>query len=314
MVTLSEEGNESQSETVLKSEADVNSGSAQSRPRRPWWARLLILFGVFYVGVLVLLLIFESWLIFPGILFPLDPSWENTSFEYEEVEFESKDGTALVGWYLPREGAKRNLLLCHGNAEDVAKTSNRMGNQFRLTLDANVFVFDYRGYGKSQGSPSEAKVLEDAEAAMQWLNEKTGTRPDEVIVLGHSLGGGPACHVASSMGAKILVLQRTFSSVADVAADRYWFLPVRGMMRNKFESAKRLENCKVPVFQSHGTADRVVPYKFGRKLHAASAAERKAFFVFEGGNHFTKYTEEYLARLTAFVERIESDGLIKNKN
>ena len=92
----------------------------------------------------------------------------------------------LVGWYLPREGAERTMLLCHGNAEDVAKTATRMGDQFRQSLEANVFVFDYRGFGKSEGKPFEQGVLEDSVAAMTWLNQKTQTKPQDVIVLGHS--------------------------------------------------------------------------------------------------------------------------------
>ena len=168
----------------------------------------------------------ETNLVYPGSKYPRG-NWQPTDFEFEEMEFTSSDGTKLYGWFLPVDEPKSGsdvaedqgvekrdvVLLCHGNGENIAQSAVNNGIYFRHYLNADVFVFDYRGFGKSEGTPDEPGVLADSEAALTLLCDKTGCSCSEVILVGHSIGGGPAIHLASKYGCKMLILQRTFSKL-----------------------------------------------------------------------------------------------------
>lgn len=261
-----------------------------------------------YVAIVVFLVLSETKLVYPGSKFPRG-NWQPTDFAFEEVEFPSRDGTPLVGWYLPRDNATETVLLCHGNAENVAQASSYMGRLLRDTLNASVFVFDYRGFGKSDGTPNEQGVLDDSKAALDWLNEKTGTRPHDIILVGHSIGGGPACYLAAEFGAKVLVLQRTFSSLVDAAQCQYPFVPVSLLMRNRFESAELIKLYNGPLFQSHGTDDTVVRFRLGRKLFDCCPSGNKQFFVRELGGHFDPLPLAYWQELASFVNAVNEDNI-----
>ena len=264
--------------------------------------RLAMFSAVLYGGLLVLLCFAENSMVYPGSKYPRG-DWK-PAFVFEEYEFESGDGTKLVGWYLPQPGATETVLVCHGNAENVAQSSPHMGYALRSVLNANVFTFDYRGYGKSEGSPNEAGVLADAEASLAWLSEKTGKPTSEIIVVGHSIGGGPATHLGSVNPLRALILQRTFASIVEPAQDRYWFVPVSMLMQNRFPSAEKIKKCQAPLFQSHGDSDQIVPIESGRKIFDNSPATQKEFFELKNANHWEPYPNEYWMRLRDFVSRI----------
>jgi fermentation-respiration switch protein FrsA (DUF1100 family) len=265
-----------------------------------------------YVAVLLFLMANETKLVYPGSKYPRG-NWTPENFDYEEVEFQSADGTKLVGWYLHApdaaeiataeiEADAEFLLLCHGNAENVAQSAAYVGDRLRKALRANVFVFDYRGYGKSEGVPFERGVLEDSEAAFEWLKQKSGKAADEIILVGHSIGGGPAVHLASEQGARTLVLQRTFNALTEPAANQYPWLPIRYVMRNQFRSIDKIRNYQGPLFQSHGVQDRLIPIRMGRELFDAAPTTRKKFIAVDGMSHYEPLPESYWSDLKQFVE------------
>ena len=264
--------------------------------------RWLLILGVMYIGFVGLVAVNENYLVYPGSGVGRG-NWE-PDFEFEEVEFESADGTKLVGWYLPYPGSTETALVCHGNGENVAQSSHHTGVQFQAALNANVFVFDYRGYGKSEGSPHQAGVLQDAGAAMAYLNKRTGTEPVDVILVGHSIGGGPAVHLASTVGAKALFLQRTFSSLVEPAKRQFWFLPVDLIMQNRFPNGEWIKECHVPLHQSHGDQDTLVPFDSGRQVFDNSPAELKEFWVNKDRGHWDRLPMDYWNSVTQFLEQI----------
>ena len=275
--------------------------------------RLVIYIAGFYVLILVLLVSNETYLVYPGSKFPRG-NWEPKGFPFEEIQFLSTDQTKLVGWYLPRpdgEPSGRTILLCHGNAENVAQSSAYVGRYMRQVLKADVFVFDYRGYGKSQGTPDEPGVLADADSALEWLCERTGKKPSEIIIVGHSIGGGPAVHLASQSGCKALILQRTFSSLADAAQYQYPWLPVRYLISNVYPSTEKIKNCSVPLFQSHGGADTLIPIKLARKLFESSPAKNKRFLEYPQMGHLDPLPTEYWQKLREFVEAVDRNSMLK---
>jgi fermentation-respiration switch protein FrsA (DUF1100 family) len=267
-----------------------------------------------YVVALALLLLFEDFLVYPGK--SAAKGDYQAAFPVEDVFFTAADGTKLHGWMIPffdqQQPSQRYVLYCHGNAENVSSANKHSGRGVAKVMSeamkANLFIFDYRGFGKSEGHASEQGIKQDTDAAMKWLCERFQIQPADVIVEGFSIGGGPAVYVAASQGAKGLVLQRTFSSLPDVAAKRHWWAPVRWMMRNRFDSAKLIADYYGPLLQSHGEEDQVVPIEFGRKLFQACPSPKKTFFSRPDMDHFSSLDPEFLAMAAEFAERLYSEA------
>lgn len=249
-----------------------------------------------YLGILLMMMSLENALIFPAPRYPAG-NWRHG---LEDVYFQSLDGTNLHGVFVERENPDVHILFCHGNGEHVAYTCDLL-QSYRDEMNATVFAFDYRGYGRSEGKPNELGVLDDGRAAQQWLADRVGIPPDEIVLIGRSLGGAVAVDLAATRGAKALVIERTFSSMPEVAARLYPFLPVRLLMRTKFDSASKIGNFNGPILQSHGTDDAVVPYALGRKLFDAAPNGNKRFFDEVGLGHNDGYSDSYWSTLQAFL-------------
>ena len=255
-----------------------------------------------YLGILGTLMFLETSLVFPGAG-PEKGDWQHPGIELEEISFGSFDGTQLHGYYLPKKDAQATILFCHGNAENIALLAPEM-NRLRERMNASVLVFDYRGYGRSVGKPFERGVLEDAEAAATWLAIRTDQAEDDLVYIGRSLGGGVAVHLASRFGARGLVLDRTFSSTVDVAASRYWWLPVRFVMRNQFLSIAKIKYYNGPLLQMHGDIDEVIPLWSAQRLFDRSPSEKKEFQLIDGLTHFLPSPEAYLKKLQQFIAEL----------
>jgi uncharacterized protein len=251
----------------------------------------------------------ETWLVYP--IPPLARGdWQPAGLDFEDVHFTSADGTKLHGWFVEHPGAKRAILYCHGNGENVGMNADLVA-QLAESLDASVFIFDYRGYGHSEGSPTEAGCIADGRAAQRWLAARVGKRPDEIVVMGRSIGSAIATAVASTDGAQALVLINAFSRMTDVAASHYPWLPVRLVMKNRYDSVARIRSYHGPVFQSHGTADWIVPIRFGRELFDAAPSGQKRFVDFADRGHNDPEPASYYRELAAFLDRISAGGTEK---
>jgi fermentation-respiration switch protein FrsA (DUF1100 family) len=227
--------------------------------------------------------------------------WTSTAgTPVEDAWFESSDGVRLHGWYsVPFKGQPRAVVLyTHGNGGNV--TDRRDVIQRFNRHDAAVLVFDYRGYGKSEGEPTENGVLDDARAARRWLAAKAGVRECDIVIAGHSLGGGVAVDLAATDGARGLVLEGTFTNLPDVAASHMPLLPVRAVMHSRLDSLAKIRSYRGPLLQMHGDADRVIPFALGRKLFEA-ANEPKQFIQVPGGGHNDIHAPEYLTALDHFL-------------
>jgi fermentation-respiration switch protein FrsA (DUF1100 family) len=175
--------------------------------------------------------------------------------------------------------------------------------RFRDDLNVSILVFDYQGYGRSCGAPSGLGVLADARAARRWLADRTKVPEKDIVLVGRSLGGGIVVDLAANDGARGLILENTFSSLPDTAASHLPLLPVRALMRTRFDSAAKIPNFHGPLLQTHGDADRVIPFAVGRKLFDA-ANEPKQFVTARGGDHNDPPSREYLAALDRFIESL----------
>lgn len=251
----------------------------------------------------MMLSLLERWLVFPAPRLNED-DWDVPDLPYEDVYFRAHDGTQLHGWFVPHPDPKAVVLYCHGNGEYVAQLSNRL-RVLHDRIQVTVFAWDYRGYGRSQGLPHEKNVIPDARVALLWLAERTGIGPADVVLIGRSLGGAVAVALAAEYHVRGLVLDRTFSDLADAAAHNYPWLPVRLMMQNRFSSIEHIKQYHGPLLQAHGTADRIVPFKLGKKLFDAAPGKNKRFLAVEDGHHSGLLPEFCYQALEDFIDSLE---------
>ena len=225
----------------------------------------------------------ERWLVFPAPAVNAD-DWDVPDLAFEEVYFHGTDGTRLNGWFVPHPAPQAVVLYCHGNGVYVAQLAKRL-RMLHEQIGVTVFAWDYRGYGHSEGHPHEANVIADAGVALQWLAEKTGLTPTDIVVIGRSLGGAVAVQLAATYQVRGLVLDRTFASLVDAAAHHYPWLPVRWLMKNRFSSLDAIQHYRGPLLQTHGTADRIVPLAMGKQLFEAAPSGNKRFIEVPAGEH-----------------------------
>ena len=279
--------------------ADEQQTSPRRRAKAIW--RIMRSGLIAYAAICLLLICLENQLIYPAPTTHSIPTAESLGFQ--EVNFQSTDGTALHGWYDPHPEPRFGLLYCHGNGEDISHNVELV-RRLRNQLTASVFIFDYRGYGKSSGSPHEAGLIADGLAAQQWLAEQLNVETNQLVLVGRSLGGGVAVALAEQQGARALVLQNTFASMTDVAAGKFPWLPIRWMIRNRYPSTKRIQAYAGPLLQTHGTADRVIPFKMGKQLFDAAPSKQKQFLKISGGTHNGSLPEHYYKTLVEFTNSL----------
>lgn len=254
-----------------------------------------------YVGLIVLLYIFQSRLVyFPTSKIEITP--ESLGLTFEEVWLETSDGVAIHGWYVPAEGDRPVVLICHGNAGNISHRVDLLA-LLAKRVEVGVFVFDYRGYGRSEGSPGEKGTYLDAEAAWRYLTETKSIPPGRIIVHGRSLGGAVAARLARHARPAGLILESSFTSIPDLGADIYWFLPVRAISRFKYATLEYVGGVDCPLLVVHSDDDEIVPVRHGRKLFEAASEPKQLIEI--SGDHNSGYAVSgaaYTGPLKAFVE------------
>jgi uncharacterized protein len=211
-----------------------------------------------------------------------------------------KEGTSesLVAWYKPAPANRPTILYFHGNGGSVSTRANKITAYGK---DFGLFATDYRGYGGNSGTPSEHGIIADAFLAYDWLIAQ-GVKANDILLLGESLGTGVAVQVAAVKPARAMALEAPYANIVDIGAERYWFLPVRLLMQDQFKSSLYIGKYRSPLFIIHGTADRVVPFRHGRKLFEL-ANEPKQFIEVEGAGHEMIGNEQIWQRVLAFYEQ-----------
>ncbi len=201
--------------------------------------------------------------------------------DYEDVTMQTTDGLLLNGWYIPAPDSQFTILFCHGNGGNIMHRLDSINIFYKLGI--SCFIFDYRGYGKSQGKPTENGTYIDAMTAYQWLTEEKKIDPNNIIVLGKSLGGSIAAELASKVPAASIVLESAFTSYVDMGRKFYWYLPVKYFAKYRYATIDYLKNIKCPVMIIHSPEDNVVPYEFGRRLFVEANGPKE--FVEISGSH-----------------------------
>ena len=232
--------------------------------------------------------------------------WQPTAVLVQDAHFAAADGTRLHGWYVRHPQPVGHALLLHGNAGNVtllAETLRTLNRRHNLA----VLALDYRGFGKSEGVPSEQGLYQDARAARRWLAETCGIAEGDVILMGVSLGGAVAVDLAATDGCRGLVLASTFTSLPDVAQHHQPWLPAKLALSTRFDSLTKIKDYRGPLLLAHGDADEVVPYRHGLELYAAAPGPKR-LFTNQGGKHNDPQPEEYRVALDQFLRELPPLG------
>lgn len=267
---------------------------------------MLLRFAVAFATVVLLFVVTHAFFMNPleRLIFVPDPELVATprefGLEYEDVEFSTADGVLLHGWYVPGPRPE-TLLWFHGNAGNI---SHRLDN-LRLLHDevgTAILLFDYRGYGRSEGRPSERGLYEDARAARHYLVNERGVSGKELVYFGRSLGSAVAIDLATEAPPHGLILETPFASIRAMA--RNLFGPLAVVAPSSFDNLSKIPRLRCPKLFIHGDSDSLVPYTQGRQLFGA-APPRKAFYTIRGAGHNDTYVvggSTYFRRIRKFIE------------
>lgn len=267
------------------------------------WSALQIALLV-YLGLMVLIYFKQSSLVFLPEMDRAHPaSPADIGLAFDPLRLSTSDGETLDGWHVPTKPGRQArglVLFFHGNAGNIGHRLDYLG-MFHA-LDYATLIIDYRGYGKSSGSPSEAGTYLDAEAAWRHATQVLGFAPQRIVVFGESLGGAVAAQLATTRRPGALVLASTFTSVPDLGAELYPLLPIRLLARIRYDTAHRVTQIDCPLLVIHSRDDDIIPYRHGRRLFEAARAP-KQFIEMTGGHNegFVFAHEDWVRQLDGFL-------------
>jgi uncharacterized protein len=270
---------------------------------------LILLVLVAYLALLLLLRLNESRLIyFPGPSRALLPPPTELDLPVQRVTFPTEDGLKLASWVIPAGASSSGywLLICHGNAGNLSEFGRPAHYAGLRQLGLNLLAFDYRGYGESEGAPTEEGLYRDAKGAYRYLREQ-GIPPDRIIVFGHSLGSAVAVDLVSQAPAAGLIVEGAPTSVIERGQELYPFVPVRWLAVSRFPSIEKIPQVTIPKLFLHATGDEVIPVRHGRRLFEA-APPPKTFVELQGGHGdaFDVDSAAYFGSIRRFIAGLPS--------
>jgi len=262
---------------------------------------------IIYLAIVsVLFIVYVRYLERTSLFYPTKPfaaTPDVYQLSFEDVYIQTAADIKLHGWFVNAPQAKSTLLFFHGNAGNIG---DRLGKiLFFHQLGLNVLIIDYRGYGKSEGKPTEEGMYQDALAAYSYLIEDRGINPQNVVIYGASLGGTAAVDLASQRQAGALIVDSSFSNAVDMAKKIYPFIP-SFLINIKLDSLNKIENVAIPKLFIHSVDDQLVPIELGKKLYNA-ASEPKKFFEVSGGHNDDYFNDHdgFIETISAFLKELE---------
>jgi fermentation-respiration switch protein FrsA (DUF1100 family) len=267
----------------------------------------------------ILFIVITSWVLLAVLLYFYQPKLvfhphseiEATpaliSLDYEELTLTTSDGIAVNAWWVPHPAARASVLFLHGNAGNI---SHRLDSiQIFHDLGLSVLIFDYRGYGKSTGTPSEQGTYIDAETAWDYLIEKKKIEQEQIIIFGRSLGGAVASWLAERHLPAGFIMESSFSSIADIGKHYYPYLPTSLLARIKYPSIDRISNIRSPILIIHSKDDEIIPYSHSERLFTEAIKEKtaqKTLLEINGGHNegFILSGKKYSDGLDKFISDI----------
>lgn len=265
--------------------------------------RIIMIIAFAYAGIVLLMTAMQSQLVFlpeQGRRDYVMPRWQG--IPVEEVTLQTADGERLRAWWIGHPSPRGAAIVFNGNAGNLSHRAGYAAMFHRLGYA--TLLFDYRGYGASSGSPSESGTYRDAEAVWNYVTRERGITPSGVVLLGESLGTGVASWLATRVAPRAVVLASGFTSIPDVGAEIYPWLPVRLVASISYPVLENVQKITAPILVAHSPADEIIPYAHGERVYAA-AREPKTFLQLAGGHNdgFLYTREEWVAEVGRFLER-----------
>ncbi len=218
----------------------------------------------------------------------LEATPQRMGLAFEPVSLLTEDGLKLDGWFVPHDNPRATLLFFHGNAGNISHRLESLS--FFNNLGLSVLIFDYRGYGASEGRPSEKGIYRDARAAWRYLTEERAIPDTRIILFGRSLGGAVAAYLGAEYAPMGVVLESTFTSIPDMAAELYPWLPARWLSRYHYDTLERMTSMHSPVMIVHSRHDEIIPFKHGRLLFERASEPRR--FLELAGDHNSGFMQD----------------------
>ena len=281
---------------------------------------ILVMIFVAYLILGICLYFMQPRLVFDPVRdLPYTPA--ELGLDYEDVFFRAGDRVRLHGWFVeapvsPQGGpvspngsadSQFTVLFCHTNGGNMMFQLDTINVFYNLGI--STFIFDYRGYGISQGKPTEHGTYLDARSAYRWLTKKKGVPPEKIIIMGRSLGGSLAAYLASKVKARGLVLESTFTSIPEIGRKFYPYMPVKWFVRYKYPTIDYIKKVSCPVMIIHSRNDEVIPFEFGQALFDAASEPKQFVEIFGGHNDgFLICADTYKKSWLKFISSLKEES------
>ena len=235
-----------------------------------------------------------------------DGNWNPRNLEFEDVWITSDDGTRIHGWYCPCENPKAQVLYAHGNAGNLSHRAGLL-KYLQNNLRVSTLIFDYRGYGRSEGFSTTSGAIADTRAASKYLANRAGVNESDLVLMGRSLGGALVVQVACDTKPRGLIIESSFASLKQMASLHYpklaWIVP-----RKKLDSADAIKSYAGQLLQSHGTHDRTIPYTSGVELYDAARTKSKTFIEIPNADHNDPMPNSYYATMNKYFAELARES------
>ena len=264
-----------------------------------YFSLILLIFVVFYFFIVISTYLFQRNLLYH----PSENNYFGDELEVtiKKVKIKTYDDIELISWYHKKNlKGNKTLLFLHGNAGSLENRIHKI-NHFK-DMNINFLIIAWRGFSGNKGKPTEKGLYEDARSAVRWLASK-GIKEKDIIIYGESLGTGIACEIAQKKNFAGIILESPFTSMIAAGKDRYPYLPVRLLLKDKYESNKKIKNIESPILIMHGKVDNIVPFHMGQKMYEL-ANKPKFFYFSEYDDHMMEYNENLLNSLKEFIKSL----------
>ena len=264
-----------------------------------YFITILIIFVIIYFFILISTYIFQRDLLYH----PSENNYSGDKLDVSitKVKVTTQDDIELLSWYHNKDiDEYKTILFLHGNAGSLENRIHKI-NHFK-DMNVNFLLVAWRGFSGNKGTPTEKGLYEDAESAVRWLKSK-GVRENNIIVYGESLGTGVATEIAQNKNFAGIILESPFTSMIDAGKDKYPYLPVRLLLKDKYESNKKIKNINSPILIMHGKVDNIVPFHMGKKMYELANEPKYSYFS-EYDDHMMEYNEKLLKALKDFISSL----------
>ena len=260
---------------------------------------ILLIFILIYLFILISTFLFQRNLLYhPG---ENNYSGDQLLVSVEKIKIKTKDNIELLSWYHNKNiDDYKTILFLHGNAGSLENRIHKI-NHFK-DMDVNFLLVAWRGFSGNKGQPTEKDLYEDARSAVQWLESK-GIKENNIIIYGESLGTGVATEIAQNKNFAGIILESPFTSMIEAGKEKYPYLPVKFLLKDKYESNKKIKNIQSPILIMHGKVDNIVPFYMGKKMYELANNPKYSYFS-EYDDHMMEYNEKLLNVLKKFIRSL----------